>query len=120
MRKIVLVGCGILALAGVASISACADNQQPYNDVAYQQQAPVAPAYAQQQGGFLDRHGDAILAVGVGYLAGKAASRPSYGYRPTTVINRTYVTPSRSYYSRPSYSSSFRSSSFGSFRSRRR
>ena len=122
MRKIVLVGAGILALVGVASIAGCSSERR-YDDYAYNQpqvvqQAPMlppAPVYVQNQGSFLDRHGDAILAGGAGYLAGKAMSRPSY--RPT-VINRTYVSPSR-----PTWSSGFssrRSSSFGGFRSRRR
>ena len=127
MNKIIIVGAAILAV-GAASVAGCLSQREPYYTYNQPQQviqqqpqvvAAPAPVYVQQPQGAFGGHGDAILAGAAGYLAGKHLSGNSYrpSYRPTTIINRTYVAPSRSTWSsRPSY----RSSSFGSFRSRRR
>lgn len=115
------------ALATLVAGCSCAPSNQPQQQAYYDQpvqQQQYAPAPVQQaQPGFLDRHGDAILAGGVGYLAGKAASKREYRNDRNYSRPRYYSRPSRPaatrYYSSSPSRSTFRSSSRGSFRSRR-
>ena len=77
----------------------------------------------QQGGGFLNQHGDALIAGAAGYMMGKSSGVRRDG---VTVIQRpVYVAPRPVYrsYSSPSYRPSYRSSykpSFRSFRAGRR
>lgn len=104
MRKTIFVSVVLSSLFLVA----CAD-ERPYSD--YQD----APQAHYNDESFIDEHGDALLAGGAGYLAGKAMAGNSH--RPTTKVieRRTYVYRDRP---KPTFKRSY--SSRRSFTSRRR
>ncbi len=112
MKKIFVFG----AIFAAIGASACT----PDPSTQYVDQQPVQQV--QQQGGFLDRHGDAVVAGVAGLAAGKMLSRPHYQPTRTIIVNRA---PARVYYTRPVYRSTVRytapsrSSSRGVYRSRR-
>jgi hypothetical protein len=121
MKKFVIA----LVVASLGMTAAGCGRSQPY-PTDYDQQQQVSQV--QPQGSFLDRHGDAILAGGAGLVAGKMwgnhqnrqhvyVTRP-YSYYPRTGYH--YVAPPRVvYHSAPVYRSTYRSSGYGSYRSRR-
>lgn len=114
-------------MALLAGLTAC-EPQYPQPSMAAAVDSlgrPIPGAVPPQGGGFLNQHGDALIAGAAGYMLGSSGRRDG-----TTVIRQpVYVAPRTVYrsYSAPSYRPSYRSSyrsyskpSFSSFRGGRR
>jgi hypothetical protein len=98
---------GFVAALGVLVAGCSCTPQQTYNDPGYGQ--PV-------QQGFVQQHGDAVVAGAVGYLAGRALAKRNQQRVAPTYARPNYGTYAVAPVARPAY----RSSGFGSYRSTRR